>query len=443
MIRKFFSRVFENDNQIWTFYAQLTKLLSGIVFVSVLARSLPSELLALWYIFASVLGLTSLLEMGLSQVIGRHVAYIKADIDMGKVASSDFLHLSGIGERAYAVLWLSVIVISTPIAAEKIDSSTKYLFVSLLLYVVGSAFSIVSGYYAAYINGVGEMWRSQKIMVLSTITSVATLSLFAVFPSSLLIPSAAVFLSQLLMVLMLKRAYSRLDVFHMKTPIGLQRLDPRKSIIGILKDLALMAISILSYQILTNAFFLLISSNVSRKEFASYGLTNQFIVVIITFSTVWSQSKFFDMAVAYRENDIFLLRKTFYNSLIRTVGISFIGILAIFTIAPYFLIILKSKTELLNSSTLMVLLITAWLEFFISQFGVLLIATGKMYIAYISLAASVLIYGGALLMFTSGYSLTEVIGLRAIIFIFSYGLPAFFFSRKTLYSSEKHQMGQK
>jgi O-antigen/teichoic acid export membrane protein len=441
-MRRLFKLLFENKNQAWTFYAQLTKLLSGFVFVAVLARSLPSSLLALWYVFASVLGLVGLLEMGLGQVIGRHVAYLNTDLSLGKVRGTDVASLAEIGEKVYWILFLLICLAALPVLLYKVNSYSTGLMFALLFYVVGSAFSVVSGYYSAFINGVGEMWKTQRASILSAVLNISVVLSMLFFPATLIIPCIALFLSQTVLIVLLRVAYKRLAIFGRElSDTNNDRLatmfSKKTKIKAIIKDSGFMAIGFLSYQILTNGYFLVVSSHVPTTTLASFGLSLQFVVVVTTFSMIWSQSKFFEMAGVSELDDSSKLRLLFYGCLIRVGLVSLFGLIAVFFIAPILLLLLNSQTKLLENHELMAFLSAYWFEFVISQFGVLLLARGKMHIASISLAASSIIYGGAYLMFSLGYPLIDVIIARVCLFTIAYGAPVLWVSRTLLYPSPR------
>lgn len=218
MLRRGFAKLFQNRNQSWTFYAQMARLLSGFAFVGLLARTLPSELLGTWYIFVSLFGVASLVEMCLGQVIGRHAAYLKVDYELGHISSADFLKFTKVGERFYFFLASAIGLIAVPIGlwwfghihAEWNLSAT--LIVAWLVYVCGGMLTILGAYYSALVNGAGQMWLTQRAAIFAAGMNVTVLLSLLVLPAMLLIPAAAMFLSQLLVVVLVRKSLFKLDV---------------------------------------------------------------------------------------------------------------------------------------------------------------------------------------------------------------------------------------
>lgn len=441
MLRRGFANLFQNRNQTWTFYAQMARLISGFAFIGLLARTLPSEMLGTWYIFVSLFGVASLVEMGLGQVIGRHAAYLKADYDLGRISCADFLKFAKVGERIYLFLAITIGVIVIPAGlwwlgyrrAEWDISVT--LGLAWLVYVGGGMSTIIGTYYAALLNGAGQMWQTQRAAIFAAGVSVAVLLFLLLFPAMLLIPAIAMLLSQLLVVVLVRRALFKLDITRAAILFnGTDLIDTAGTLRNIAKDAAKMFVIMVSYQLLTNGFVLVLSKYLSQQEIGSYGLTMQLIGVVMSLSMIWSQSNFFEMAATRQSGDTAVLRKIFLSGLVRALGVAFLGMVGVFLFASSFLVLLGSKTGLLQPLLLAVVSGSALLEFSLTQFSQLLIARGDMRVAYLSLLVAITVCGVAVFLLSAGYTLTTVFMARIIIFSSVIGIPVLIVSYQLLHA---------
>ncbi len=439
MIKPKPGNLFQNRNQIWTFYAQLARILSGLAFIGLLARSLSSELLGTWYIFVSLFGVAGLVEMGLAQVIGRHAAYLKADYELGRISSTDFLKFAQVGERFYLFLASLIGLIAFPVgmwwlSLDEIQSGMHApMAVAWLVYVMGGALAILGSYYAALVNGAGQMWQAQRAAIFAAGMSIAVLLTLLVLPGALLIPATAMLLSQLLLVVLLRRAYQNLSIT--KAALLSSQSAEINSYVAIqvmVKDAVKMFVIMVSYQLLTNGFVLILSKYFKMEVIASYGLTMQIVGVVLTFSMVWSHSNFFEMAAARQSGDFLRLRQLFFGAFTRAGVVSFIGLFAIFLVAPPILALWGSKTDLLQPVSLAIILGVLWVEFGLGQVAQMLIAVGDMRVAYFSLVAAVAICIFSVLLLSHGYGLVELFAARILVYGCVMGIPVLLMSNKAL-----------
>jgi len=438
MLIRLFAKLFQNRNQQWTFYAQMARLLSGFAFIVLLARTLPSELLGVWYIFLSIFGVVSLIEMGLGQVIGRHAAYLKADCELGRITGADFMLFSRIGERFYIVLALMVGSIAFFAGIWWFRGNTRVnldssLVVAWLVYVSGGGIAILGAYYAAMMNGTGELWQTQRAAILASILNILVLLFLLIIPGNLLIPATALLFSQLVVVILLRHAFrnSQLAV-RARQDNCVVTLDATGEIRKIARDAAKMLVIMLSFQMLTSGFVLVLSAHLAPDVIGSYGLTMQLVGVVMTFSMIWSQCNFFEMAAKRQNNDAQGLRKIFYSGLARAAIVSSLGVLVILFAGSILLSLIGSKTVLLQQETLVVVLAVVLFEFMVAQLSQMTISQGDMRVAYFSLLAALLICTAAALMLAAGYSLNEVFVVRVCLYGCVVGIPILFISNKLL-----------
>lgn len=408
----------------------MTRLLSGFAFIGLLARSLSSELLGTWYIFVSLFGVAGLVEMGLGQVIGRHAAYMKADYDLGRISNADFLKFVKVGERFYLVLVSVIGLIAVPaglwwLGHGHADWSLPIsLTAAWFVYVLGGMLTILGTYYAALVNGAGQMWQTQRAAIFAAGMSVVVLLSLLVLPGVLLIPATAMLLSQTLLVFLLRRAFFKLEITQVALfPNEKARIDTTEALSSIARDAAKMFLIMVYYQLLTNGFVLILSKYISHQEIGSYGLTMQLIGVVMSLSMIWSQSNFFEIAATRQSGDTSALRKIFISGLSRALGIALLGMLGVFFVAPIVLVILGSKTSLPAPMMLAIILVAIWVEFGLTQFSQMLIARGDMRVAYFSLFTALVICGVAIFLLKYEFALFDVFAVRIVLYVLCIGVP--------------------
>lgn len=439
MFNRLLGLIFQNKNQRWTFYAQLVRLFTGFGFVALIAKALSSELLGTWYIFVSLFGVASLVEMGLGQIMGRHAAYLIADYRNGNVPAADFEKLAKVGERIYVSLAVGVSLVAFPIGIFWLDLPDRgghfpmHLIGAWLIYVLGGMLSLLGAYYAALVNGAGQMWKSQRAAIVVSCTSTSVLALSLLWHGYLLVPALALLSSQIVSVTLLRRAVSRLEVMRTaRANIAEPTLDVSATIKSIFGDAGKMLLGMLSYQMLTNGYLLILTKFLPKYMIGSYGLTLQLVSVVISLSMIWSTSNFYDMAAARQSKDRHAIRTIFYSGMARSVTVSALGLTLLFFLAPHALKLVGSKTVLLEPYLLVIVLGCLWVEFCFSQFAQLLIASGDMRPAYASIFIATLVCGSAAVLLYMGSGVNGAILARLVLFLLCYGLPLLLLSRRLL-----------
>ena len=440
MITSLWKKIFQNRHQSWTFYGQLTRIASGLIFIGVLARTLPTEVLAIWYIFGAMFGFASLVEMGLGQVYSRHVAYMKSDYDSGKCSWDELTNFVRQGERFYFYLSgiISLIALfagSWWLTRHNPAGFDNNILLEWFLYISGGACLIVGMFYGAVLNGVGEIWRTQKIAIISAWSSIVFLLLLFVAKGSLIVPVLAYLISQFVSLALGRHALVSMS-FIGKLKAGTVKID--KSLFDTVKgDTLKMFLIMASFQILTSGFVLILSAFFPHAVVASYGLTMQFVWVVLSISTIWSGTAFFEMASSYKRGEHTNSRRIFWSAFKRSALVCLLGMLGVFFFAPLVVQLLHSKTPLLEMNTMAVLLAVIWGEFIFTLFSQFCMSQGDMRVAYYYLVGSLCICAVSILLLDLGYSIVVVFLARLVIIMLSIGLPSWIMSADVLARNPK------
>lgn len=432
MIEFFQRHIFTNKNQLWTFWAQISRMLAGIVFVVLITRSLSTDSLATWYVFIAVFGLVTLGEMGLSTVYARHFVYIRSDCEAGKYSQFQFADFIRRGERYYfllaAILFLVSITIGTWFLYFKNNSvAEENKIIYWLLYSFGGACSILSLYYAAVINGMGEIWRSQRLSIFSVWINSVLLLLLLFFKDTLLIPVCAYAISQVSAVFLYRGAVVNYPIMETS---GIQSMPDQIPMAGIWADTFKTIVGMIAYQGLTSGFFLIISRYSSPENIASYGLTMQFSGIVTSLSMVWASTAYYEMAANRGRGKNQETLNTFKASYFRSSAVCFVGFFVLYFVGPSVLKILGSRTDFLLGMDMLVLLGMIWLEFNYGLLAQLLISQGELRVSYIAALGAVAVCGITFLLSLFSFNLLQVFAARLCCAFFCFGVPYLFLSWK-------------
>lgn len=431
--------IFQSRHEVWTFLNQFSRIISGFIIIAFLTRALESEILGVWYIFVAMFGISSIAELGLGQVFMRHTAYFRAadkkdESNIGKLL--DFI-------EAYRKVYLnlvSLIVVSAlvgglwwldnHISNALIKSEGLSIFLMWAIYAVGGGVQLFSTYYSAIISGLGDVATAQRNEVVAVFVNSALILFLLIFTQGLIVPVAAFFLSRLILI-MLHR------VFAIKILLGVtkspKKISKKVSIIRLLgKDVSQMVLIMLAYQLLTSGLLLIFSQYQTSTFVASYGLTNQVLIIIVSLTGFWIGAVYPEMAACHINKNYLLLRKLFWNGCKKSIITLSLGLILLWFMGGWAINLFGSKTSILSGEILFILILTVWIEIIFGLFAQLLLSQGDLRFAYFSFIGSTVICLVAVLAFRAGYSVADILIIRLSLYFLCVSLPIIFMSQKYL-----------
>lgn len=421
---------FRNRNDIWSFLNVAGRFTTKLVSVGLLVKALPETELAAWYIFTALFGLSLLLEGGGTMVITRQVAARRGS---GKGLTAAFVQaiiriyyglalFIGLFAFLAGSVWLYFVA--------QMEWSLG-LQVAWLLFVLANTLGLLAKVYGAVVQGRGDVANVQRVeFVASWLYLAVFLGLWLIMPRvSLQLPVLAM-LGQSFYVWkqnrhLLQRAFSTTP--RKRAPVGFT-LKVAYSLIG---ETGSMLLIMVSFQLLTSAFVLLLSAYESPEILASFGLTMQLINIALSFSTIWMTSSF-PMLASMRGN-LKGVQVVFARASTKGLGLLVFVLLAIFFFAEPLLCMLGSQTSLLPIKQLFVVLCLGAIEGGFAMVGSLLISQGRAsYVATVSLAFSVFMMLGAFVLFSLGMGLLQILLYRMVLALLAYGVPLFWYRFRKL-----------
>lgn len=410
----------------WAVVAQSTKLLSGLVATFLLSRSLDSDSLAAWFVFVSLFGVASLLEMGFGQVVIRHIAYTSSsNSELSSARTVDLIHLVEYIYRRLAVLIVTVgIVIACWMRLKSTTTWGVETAALWLLYLLAGSISVISLAYSSVLAGLGSIRDAQRNHAIVAFSQVCVLAGVLAFELALLGAVLSFLAAQCLGLLLNLR---KVRAWQRQQQAAQPSLPPMSSRLRELAtEAALFGVNFIGYQLLTSGFVLVYNRFADTRAVASYGLSAQLASAVLAIASAWSLVMVPRLAMHKAAGNAAKVRATFYNMLLSTTACASIGLVAYATAAPWILEQFGSRTPLLNASDLALLCAAMWVELFVVQFAHLLFTQGRHAAAVLPLLAAVIYLVTASHLLASGYELGAVLLLKIAVLVIAIGIPVIF-----------------
>lgn len=386
-----------NSAVFWSFVLAGLRIFGGMVILSLVLRILPKEELGLWYVFLSVGGLTGLFDFGFSSTMTRAVGYAWAGatklqsmgISTEQTSTADqegpnyqllsqLIATMRVYYRGLAGLILLCLLTAGSWYIWCQTASLEHrmsLRAAWIFYSVSVALNTTGSLWPTLLNGINGVQQSQRLWVAGQLLN------YLVTLTGLYLQWGiwALAWGQFILGVTL-RVGGRFWFYQLAgTPLKdikeswslslLQILWPmswRNGLVGMAGFLNL------------NANTLICSAYLGLSETASYGLTLQVIGFISSLSIAWIQVKF-PLIVQLRAQRRHKEIARIFSARMRLMVLSFVAAsLVTYFFGNQILVLLKTKTTLLEQPLLAILLFFYLLEIHCHQFGTLIVTENKM-----------------------------------------------------------------
>ena len=421
-----------NENEKWTFIAQISTVFYGIIIFILQSKFINSISLTTWFIFVSIIGFTGILEFGINQLISRHITYInKIDGQLNHIYKTEinlneFLNSAQYLNKLFSI---SITSISFVVGILYFHYNSKIHldlngYILWILCTIGFLLNNLNNFYSGVIQGINHIIYLKKIQI------------FALFISSLISLSAISFgIYSLVMAYLVTSIYNftRLHSFYKETYPIAPRVINRPIAFRVIKpDLEKNFFNMIAYKLLTNGYFLILGIFLLPKSLNSFGITNQIFTYIYSFSFVWITANFPHLSALYAENELQKLKKQFYPILLKAIAF-FISSVIIFILSYKFILRnIELKNQLLEGNTMYLFILYIIIEVINGYYSQLLIILNKLKFMYLSFIYSITLVSITYLILNLGYSLDRIFLLRAILSLLIISIPLITISYKAM-----------
>lgn len=158
---------------IWSYIGTIMSMASNFIILPFLMYFLSSEMLGLWYVFASIGAIATLFDFGFGVTFARNITYSwsgasklqKEDVSTDKPQDTDFYLMKKVlvtSKYIYALLSVSAFILLVSIGTMYIRYVSSSIegpvpIISWLIYSFALFLNLYYGYYATYLRGVGNI----------------------------------------------------------------------------------------------------------------------------------------------------------------------------------------------------------------------------------------------------------------------------------------------
>jgi len=351
---------------VWSYLAQIFKYGSSLFLLPIVLINLPSDQLAIWYIFTSINALIFLLDFGFQPNITRNVTYVFSGANkLLKEGVELFIENNEINypllyaliktiKKIYRKLAVAgfIILLSagslyyTSIIGEVKSVSREFLWISWIIFAIATVFNFYFTYLKCLLIGKGLIQQAQKASILTA----ATYLIIGLIGLKLGYGLIALTLATLISSLVNRTiSYNYFYESKLKSELNkskISRIDNKELFPIIWHNAKKMGLVILGGFLINQANILIIPKFLSLDMVAKFGLMKQLIAIITTISAI------FFTTYTPKMNSLFIIRRN--DKLIKILGISLIIFAILFLLASLILIFMGNNLlNLIGSHTLL------------------------------------------------------------------------------------------
>jgi len=401
---------------VWGYIAQFFSIAAGIIMLPLVLRMLKPNEIGMNYLMLTIGSMVSLFDFGFAPQFGRNITYVfsgaqvlmKEGVDINHENSHDInyrllstmIHTARWVYRLLSLIVLAVMLTLGTVYIYRVTNGFTSVHNALYIWIVYSFSTFINIYYTYYtslLTGKGMIMESKKAMVFSRLTYLAigatllklNVGLMSIAIANLLAPFVNRFFSE--RFFFTKELNEKLNAYEITKQ---EKLDLFKIIWHNSKKLGIVYVA--SYAITKLSMFLA-GLYLPLKDIASYGLMQQFVVIISTVSgTLFILSEPRLSALKARGEETQLL-KTFSYSM----GIYYLLFIGAGTgfvlLGPWLLTLIRSNVLLPSTGILIVYMVVILLELNHSFFATMIVIGNKVPFVGVSLITAGLIVLGSFL----------------------------------------------
>lgn len=362
---------------IWSYGSYILQTGAGFFLLPIILNKLPSEELAVWYVFLSITALINLLDFGLQPTIMRNVSYIfsgarslkKHGVEIQNEALPiDYALLKSLIKsikRIYMIISFAIAGIMFSLGSMYIRSITdslinqEQILISWNIYVVSIVLNFYFYYYTPLLTGRGKIAESNQTIVMSKLTYIVISAIGLLSGYGLIAVSIGNLVGSLV-----NRITSFYFFYDRETKINLQNSNRKNvNLLPILwnNSYKLGLVSVGAF-LITKGNTLIASKFLDLEIVAQYGLTLQLTTILSTISSIFFRT-YIPQFNSYRmTGNAEGIKKDFSKSLFVMNSIYILGAIVIISIGNVVLSFIGSNTMLLPKTYVSLILLIIYLE---------------------------------------------------------------------------------
>jgi O-antigen/teichoic acid export membrane protein len=365
---------------LWNYAATFLQIGAGVVLLPFILRVFPQETMAIWTIFTTIVGLTSLLDFGFNPSFARNVSYVVSGVKELKATGYNIVetHDNDIDYGLFKGLimtmrwfYLRVAVLLFVLLAS---AGTYYLYVVLKNYsgdhkevyiawailVALNTYSLYTMYYDSLILGKGLIKRSKQIKIAGQSAYLIAAIVLIVLRFNLI----AVVSAQALSIAIIRiLSYRTIFTAEFRSLLHSVEASAKKEILGsIYPNAVKLGLTGLGGFLVVRSSTIIGSLFLPLEEIASFGITVQIVTIISSLSSVYFAT-YQPRIVQYRvQNNTVAIKRLYLNSCCFLFFTFLGGGMTLVFFGEWTLNLIGSRTPLLSKPLMATVLLVYFLE---------------------------------------------------------------------------------
>lgn len=356
-----------NKEEKWSLISTFVSLIGGSLLLLVFAKFVVEKEIALWYLFASIWGVFTVLESGFMNIISRHITYIIGGKESYKSYDVNVFVRANIDIFRWlvTVITLGALILGTFYLYRYSGIDVNVVdYCSWLLYILSCIVGLFFSLFSSLLVGFGELALTKKYNMYCTLANLllVLVAFYGLGYNNLLFFVLCFFASRSFCFFI---SYKSLRNYYSPPKKMVGNIGEMRNIV--FSDMKKFFVGLVSMSIQTSLFMLVLSHYSSVKFIASYGFTMQVINYLINFSAIFVTSNLPLFYRLFAENNMSGLNRTFKKKWMTSVGLFCVGIITFALLFPIAKDMLGLKVEALTGFILFSIVICYILEFSVGQ----------------------------------------------------------------------------
>ena len=366
----------------WNAAGTFMRVASGVIILPIVLSTFPKAEYGLWTIFIYIGTIAALLDFGFSNAFGRNITYIFSGVKelkkQGYVSvpqndkSIDFGLLKSVivaMKKYYAALagiFLLLFGVASPFYLPYILQKNNYqgdhksVWIAWLIYGVLVAYQLYTYYYSSLLTGRGLVKRNQQAIIIGQSVRILVIYVLVLMNFGLIALVIGQFLGDFT-----TRSISRRFFYdkNIKRELAGVTIINTKEILSIMfPNAARIGITTLGGLLITKSAVPIASLYLPLEMIGSFGITKMMIDLITAIGGIWFVT-FYPKITSYRVNNKSEdLKRTYIKGKLSLIFAFVICGIGLVLFGSDVLDFIKSKTDLLPATMIIVMLVFVFLE---------------------------------------------------------------------------------